>query len=107
MAEVVRIVQGSDKTITVDHQESALVSATEIEIVVDSVPQIKKTLTGGGIYGVTASQFTVEFSADDSDHIASGEFNWEARYTAGGKKRSGRLVPSRVRIIDSAFENTA
>lgn len=105
MASVVRIFQGSGKNIVVNHNETAIATADEVEWIVDTVPTVKKTLTGGDIVGVTASSFTVVIDKDDFATIKAGEYHAEARYTPSGATDPvhGRLNPSQVKVIDSAF----
>ena len=105
MASVVRIFQGSGKNILVNHNESAIVSADEIEWIVDTVPTVKKSLSASEIVGVTASSFTVAITKDDFATIKAGEYHAEVRYTPSGSTDPvhGRLNPSQVKVIDSAF----
>lgn len=107
MAKPINITQSSSKTIQIRQDSSSTLdftAADEIEILIDSDPQIKKTLTGGGVTSVLANSFTVVLSDSDTQ-VRSGEFGWEGRYTVGTTKTPGRLNPSKVRIIDSAFDS--
>lgn len=104
MASTIRIYQGSGKNITWNHKETGLTSADEIEFLIDSEPQVKKTKTGGGIVGISATSFTVVLDGDDTRTLkAPDEVCVEVRYTTGTTITHGRLNPSRVQIIDSAF----
>ncbi len=103
-ARPIEIFQGEDATIVVQTRES-LVSATEIEFAIDTPTQILKTLTGGQISGVTATQFSVAIAAADTQSVCAGEYPMQYRSTISGAKANGKLRPDAVRIRDSVFVN--
>ena len=98
--------QGADRTIEVKTRTD-LTSATEIEFTIDTVPQIAKTLSGGGISAVTATQFNVAIAAGDTRDIKSGEYRYQARSTfpSGIVTHSAQQDPPLVKINDSIFTN--
>jgi len=108
MSQPIELFQGTDRDIIVKHNDSTLPSADEIEAVIDTSPQIVKSLTGGGISGVSATQLTI--SVEDTDTVSKmpGEYTIELRSTdSNGKKTWGEIRPGYVVIIDSKFSNTA
>ncbi len=96
------IYQGEDKTIVVKTNVS-LVSATEIEFIIDTPTQIKKTLTDSQITAVTATQFTVQIDAGDTETTEAGEYLFQCRSTISSKKTNGKFQPNKLNILDSAF----
>ena len=99
------IYQGEDKTLTIS-PGADLTSYTEIEFIIDSPRQIKKTLSGGGIGSVTATQFNVDIDAADTARVSPGEYKYQVRATNGsGDKFHSKLTPNYVRILHSSFEN--
>lgn len=106
MASKVRLYQGSGLNISISHSEADLVNATEIEFIINSVPKIHKKLSQNAISGVTANQMTVTIADADTRGVRSGEFRMECRYTrSNGNKVHGRLIPNRISVEDSAFDN--
>lgn len=102
----IRLYQGSDRSIVVYHDDTGLASATEIEFRIDTPTPIDKTLSGGGVSGVTASQFTVAISDDDTSDVLSGEYEMEARSTKAGVITTCELNPRFCQIVDSIFTDT-
>ncbi len=97
--------QGEDKTLIIGTNED-LTTYTQIEFVIDSPRQIKKTLTGGGISGVTASQFSVQIDAADTKNVNPGRYKYQTRATSSGSKTyHGKTVPNGVRVLHSSFVN--
>ena len=98
--------QGTDKTFNVVHDYSDLPSATEVEVYIDSKPQIIKTL-GDGVTGVSATNYTLTVAGEDTENIESGEYRIQARITTStGSRVFGRILPDKVRIRDSVFTPT-
>lgn len=96
------IFQGEDKTIIVTTNIS-LASATEIEFIIDTPTQIKKTLSDTQISAVTATQFSVQIDAGDTETVEAGEYLFQARATISGKKTNGKFQPNKLILKDSAF----
>jgi len=95
--------QGEDKTITV-LTNIDLTSYTEIEFNIDTPTQIKKTKTGGGITGITASQFSVQIDAGDTETVPAGSYKFQARGTdSSSKKVNGKFQPNKLVVKDSIF----
>lgn len=97
--------QGEDKTIIVKTNVS-LVSATEIEFAIDTATIIKKTLTDGQIFAVTAEQYTVQIDAGDTETIEAGEYKYQTRSTIAGKLTNGKFQPNKIKILNSVFTST-
>lgn len=98
----IRIYQGEDKTIVVTTNED-ISTATEIEFVIDTSTQIKKTFTAGQITNVTSTQFTVQIDASDTETVEAGEYLFQCRATVADKIRQGVFSPDKIEIRDSAF----
>ena len=97
------IFQGEDKTITVESNID-LRTHDEIEFTIDTPSQIKKTLTGGSISGVTATQFTVQIDAADTETVKAGPYKYQARATdSSGKISNAKFQPNKITIKDSVF----
>ena len=98
------IFQGEDKTITVESNID-LTTHDEIEFTIDTPTQIKKTLSGsGGISGVTATQFTVQIDAADTETVKAGPYKYQARATdSSGKISNAKFQPNKITIKDSVF----
>ena len=95
--------QGEDKTITVTSNID-LTTHTEIEFTIDAPTQITKTLSGSGISGVTATQFTVQIDAADTETLKAGPYKYQARATdSSGKISNAKFQPNRITIKDSVF----
>lgn len=102
MAAGPSIYQGEDKTIIVKTNVS-LVAATEIEFIIDTATQIKKSLTASQITGVTATQFFVQIDAGDTETVKAGEYLFQCRSTIATKKTNGKFQPNSINILPSAF----
>lgn len=102
MSATVKIFQGEDKTIVVITNED-ISAATEIEFVIDTPTQIKKTLSDGEISAVTSTQFTVQIDAADTETVEAGEYLFQCRATVSAKIRQGVFSPNKIEIRDSAF----
>lgn len=100
-----QIYQGEDKTIVVKTNVS-LVAATEIEFIIDTETQIKKTLSGSQITGVTATQFSVQIDAGDTETTTPGEYLYQCRSTIATKLTNGKFQPNKIDILPSAFVTT-
>jgi len=98
----VQIFQGEDKTLVVSSNLD-LTTATEIEFRVDTDVQIVRSLSNGDISGVTATQFSVEISGDDTETVKAGNYKYQVRATIGGKKRNGKFSPNKFEVLDSIF----
>lgn len=97
------IFQGEDKTIVVTSNID-LTSHTEIEFRIDAPDQIKKTLTGGSISGVTTTEFLVQIDAADTETLKAGPYKFQARATdSSGKISNARFQPNKIEIRDSVF----
>ena len=97
------IFQGEDKTITVESNID-LTTHTEIEFTIDTPTQIKKTKTGGEITGITATQFTVQIDAADTETVKAGPYKYQARATySSGKISNAKFQPNKITIKDSVF----
>ena len=109
MAGSIILYQGADRDIVVTHDEATLVSATEIECRISANGYtIDKTLTGSGISGVTATEFTVTIDDGDTADIPSGHYEIQYRYTsASGTVTHGVSSPTQVEIRDSIFTDVA
>lgn len=94
--------QGEDKLIVVEMNED-ISAATEIEFYIDTLTQIKKTLTAGEITGVTATQFTVAIDSGDTQDIVAGSYKFQARATLATKKHNIKFTPNKIQIEDSIF----
>lgn len=106
MSRPIRVWQGTDKTVFVDHDFANLVSATELNVYIDSCPQIVKSL-GDGITNVTADSYILTIAAEDTEQVESGEYDIQARITtSGGDRRFGRIIPGQVKVLDSVFTDT-
>lgn len=104
MSAETEIFQGADKTIIVEYNSALdLTLASEIEAIVDSCPQVLKTLTAGEISGVTSSQYTIQFSNSDFEDIAAGEYLFQTRATISDVITQGRFYPNKITLRDSAF----
>ncbi len=107
----IELYQGADRDIIVSHDDSNLTSAIEIECKIDTPSPITKTLTGGGISGVTATQFTVTIEDTDTSNVPAGgdgangaHYRIQYRYTAAdGTITHGKSSPQEVEVIDSIF----
>lgn len=107
MSSPLKFYQGAHRDIIVSHDDVNLASATEIEVRIDTPQQITKTLTGGGVSGVTSSQFTVSIEDSDTSDVCSGEYRIQVRSTsAAGVITQGEINPSNVVIVDSIFTTT-
>lgn len=102
MSAALRIYQGEDKTIVVRTNED-ISAATEVEFVIDTSPQIIKKLSASQIINVTATSFTVQIDAADTETIPAGEYLFQCRATVATKIRQGRFSPNKVEIKNSAF----
>jgi len=103
----IELKQGTDRYIVVRHNTSDMASATEIEAVIDTSPQIVKTLASG-ISGVSATQLTIKVEDTDTLNKMPGEYSIELRVTDTiGDVISHDIKPDHVVIIDSKFSNTA
>ena len=101
----ISLYQGEDKTIVVNTNED-LTTATEIEFRIDCSPQVVKTLTGGGISGVTATGYAIALEPGDTTNIDAGEYKIQSRYTdSGGNINHGKFVPNKLKLIESIFVN--
>ena len=105
MASPIRLWQGTDRTIIVNHDYEDMPTATAIDVYIDSHPQVVKTLSDG-VTGVTSTSFILTVSAGDTDAIQSGEYEIQAKITAGGSTLFGRIEPGTVKILDSVFTST-
>ena len=106
MASGIKLYQGADRDIVISHDDTDLTSATEIEFRIDCDPQITKTLTGGGIGGVTSSEFTVTIEDSDTANIDSKEYDFHVRSEKAGIWTQGEPNPKTVRVIYSSFTST-
>ncbi len=106
MASPIRLYQGADRDIVLTHNDANLATASEIEVRIDTPTQIEKTLTGGGVSGVTSSQFTVTIEDADTDDVLSGEYRIQCRSTKAGIVTQGEINPQFVQIVDSIFTDT-
>jgi hypothetical protein len=102
MAAEPKLYQGEDKTIIVK-TNIPLTSATEIEFIIDTPTQIKKTLSDVQITDVTATQYTVQIDAGDTETVDAGEYKYQTRATIDGKITNGRFQPNKINILNSAF----
>jgi hypothetical protein len=102
MARGPTIFQGADKSFVFE-SGTDLTSATEIEFTIDTPTQIKKTLGGGGVNNVTATQFQVDIASADTESVESGGYKYQVRATIGGLLRQGKFKPNRFTILDSVF----
>lgn len=99
----IEIYQGSDRTIVVKSNKDVTTS-TEIEVRIDTCPQITKTLTAGEITGVTATGFNVVILAEDTRSITPQNYEIQSRETsAGGIVTHGIFAPDMVSIKESIF----
>lgn len=112
MASPTIIYQGADRDIVVTHDDTDLATATEIEVIIASTRQelptsILKTLTGGGVSGVTSTEFTVTIEDADTLSATPGEYDIQCRATsAAGVRTQGIFNPNKVKITDSLFTDT-
>ena len=103
----IRIYQGTDKIVSVQHNDADLASATEIAVYIDAPTQIIKTL-GDGIASVTASSYLLTIDAADTADACPGEYTIEAKITnASGGTDYGRFNPSTVTIIGTSFDGNS
>ena len=102
MTRPIELFQDADQYITVAMNVD-LVTATEIEYIVDCSTQISKTLTAGQIDSVTTTSFRVAIDAADTTNISVGEYKHQARATIGGKKYNIKFTPNKIKILDSVF----
>lgn len=102
MSAAIRIFQGEDKTIIIRTNED-ISAATEVEFVIDTPTQIKKTLSDGEITNVTGTSFTVQIDAADTETVEHGEYLFQCRATVATKIRQGVFSPNKIEIQDSAF----
>ena len=94
--------KGEDKTIVVE-MNTDISAATEIEFYIDTDSQIKKTLSGGDISGVTATQFSVAIVPGDTDSVNVGSYRFQARATLSSKLYHIKFTPNKIVIEDSIF----
>jgi len=104
MTRPIEVFQGEDEVIVVQTGTTDLTSATEIDFRIDTQPQIAKTLTGGGVTGVSATQFFVTIDAGDTSSVAAGNYKYQCRATLAGKLQNGRFTPNKFIVRDSVFE---
>lgn len=79
-----------------------LSAATEIEFYIDTPTQIKKTLSSsGGISAVTATQFSVQIDAADTETVKAGPYKFQSRATIASKKHNIKHTPNQIKILDS------
>lgn len=103
MTRPVLVYQGEDKLF--ECQVTGVSAATEIEVTIDCNPQVIKTLSGGGVTGLSASGFLVQLSASDLVSIKPGLYRYQARATIG-TLHNIRFVPDQIRLLESVFENS-
>ncbi len=107
MASPNTVWQGTDKDFIVKHNYTSMTSATEVEVFINTSPQIIKKLSQGDITGVTTTQLLLQIDDADTASKRSGEYNIEARITtAAGRVIYGKLQPSKMVIKDSIFTTT-
>jgi len=101
-----RLFQGEDKTLSIT-TNADVSAATEIEFLIDTQAQagkqISKTLTAGQITSVTATSFTVQIDAADSETVPEGNYKVQCRVTIADKKTNGLFQPNKIIIKDSVF----
>lgn len=102
MTRPVELFQGCDMSISIAMSDD-ISAATEVEFLIDCSSQISKTKTAGQITGVTATGFTVAIDAADTENIKPGSYKHQARATIAGKKYNIKLVPDKIKIMDSVF----
>lgn len=102
MAAGPEVFQGATKVITVQTNID-LAAATEIEFRIDTCPTITKTMTGGGISGLSATEFKVTIEPEDTESIKAGVYKYQARATVGASKIQGRFKPNKLTIKESVF----
>ena len=96
-----RVWQGTDAIFNISHDYTDLVTATAIEVYVDTPSQIVKTLSDG-VTSVSATNMVVTLAAGDTDDVDPGEYCIQARITTtGGQQFFGRILPERVKILES------
>jgi len=97
----IRIYQGATRNIVVKTSQN-LVGSDDIEVRIDTCPNIMKSIIGGGISGLTASQFVVTIDAADTENVPVANYEMQARAITGSVKTQGRFkVP--VSIARSLF----
>ena len=104
MTRPIELYQGEDMTLTVEMNDD-ISAATEIELYIDTNPQVKKTLSAGQISGVTSTQFDVQIDAGDTNDIPPGAYKYQARATLSSKKYNIKFTPNTLNIRRSIFEN--
>ncbi len=103
MAGAPIVYQGATKIVHV-RTNIDMTTFPEIEVVIDTDTQIRKTLTGGGITNVTSTQFDVKIEPADTENVCPGPYKYQARGTdSSGDKIQGRFFPNKIKIKDSAF----
>ena len=103
MTRPVQVYQGEDKLFQCEVTGVEL--ASEIELTIDCNPQVVKTLSGGGITGLSSSGFNCQIDASDLVSIKPGLYRYQARATIG-TKHNIRFVPDQIRLLESVFENS-
>ena len=102
MTRPIELFQGEDKSIIVTMNDD-ISAATEVEFYIDTPTQIKKTLSAGEISGVTATQFTVQIDAADTESVRHGEYRFQARATIASKKHNIKFTPDKLILKKSVF----
>ena len=103
MTRPVLVFQGADKLF--ECQVVGVELASEIEVTFDCNPQVVKTLSGGGITGLSSSGFLVQIDASDLVSIEPGLYRYQGRATIG-TLHNIRFVPDQIRLLESVFENS-
>jgi len=98
----IALYQGEDKTIVVE-MNTDLSAATEIEFSIDTPSRITKTLSAAQISAVTATQFSVQMDAADTETAKAGPYKYQGRATISGKTHNIRFIPNKIKILDSVF----
>jgi hypothetical protein len=98
----IELAQGADEVVDV-LSNIDLTTATEIDFRIDTQPQLVKTLTGGGIGSVTATQFTVTIDAADLATVPAGPYKYQVQATIAGLVKQGLFQPDKIKVTDSIF----
>ncbi len=97
--------QGEDKALPITSNID-LTAYTEIEFVIGTDREIRKSLSAGEISNVTANGFTVQIDASDTESTKEGEYLFQVRGTdSSGKINHGTFHPNKVVIKPSVFVN--
>ena len=101
----IEVYQGEDASIPLT-TSSSVSASTEIEVTIDTSPQIVLTLTGSHIGSVTSTGFTVTIAVALTADVKPGPYKWQARVTIAGSISHVKIVSDQIKILPSVFENS-